>query len=275
MVNRAFTLIELLVVVAIIGILLALALPNVTGMLDDANEKGAYVIIRGMLETARMRAQAELTTYGVCFYVDYRDDRQYAAFVRYGGNPPHELAYGNQQPSYWNRYAERHEVVPSTKIYALPPGFRVRPLKEPYRHMIIVMYTHKGELDNPPRNWRYIIYDPDDDDDGLGDRLQVPVTDITGSWTLYEDPTDPGSSYGRSFPLATPIEDIVTLETNSGMPYTEFDNAGGIVFYNWNDYQDLTVGSDTTYAEDYVAREGYPLYFDRIGRIIRGDKGLD
>ena len=273
--KRAFTLIELLVVISIIGLILAIALPNVSKMLDDANEKGAYVVIRGMLETARMRAKAELTTYGVCFYVDYRNDRQYAAFVRYGGNPPHGLAYGNQQPSYWNRYAERHEVVQGTKIYALPPGFRVRPIKEPYRHMIIVMYTNKGVLDRPPRNFRYIIYDPDEDDDGLGDQLQVPVTDITGSWTLYEDPTDPSSSYGRSFPLATPIEDIVTLENGSGMPYTEFDNAQGIVFYNWNDYQDLTVGSDTTYAEDYVAREGEPFYFDHLGRIIRGEKGLN
>lgn len=64
-----FTLIELLVVVGLIGLLSAIALPNVMGYIKAYKIEGAARHVSGEITTARMRAIMSNTNFGVVFLI--------------------------------------------------------------------------------------------------------------------------------------------------------------------------------------------------------------
>jgi len=267
--KRSFTLVELLVVIVIVGIILAMVVPITMRMVADAENTAAHTQISGMLRVARVRAIGEMTCYGVCFYVDYLTGKQRAAFIRWGGIPPDS----HQTGPYWCRYADRMVVVPG-KIYLFSPAIRVRPLQPPYwNNTFVIVFNPKGMRETIPRNYRYIIHDPDNEPlDNCGDILGMPLTDIEDQWHIYSDPLDP-TSITDTFDLDIPIEDIVDLDGMGGMPYTEFNNTWGVVLYNHANYTDLLMPSDNSEAENYLVHEGQTILLDRQGFVVRGSKG--
>ncbi len=273
---RAFSLIEIIVVVAIIGILLSLIAPLTSSAVADAQFRAAEMKVKGMLQLARARAKSEMTSFGVFFYVDHSTKKQGAVFIRWGGQPPVEVQHGIYAGAYWNRYASRFETVPEGN-YMFPASVRVRGSQK--RNVFAIIFSPSGTRDVMPVGFRYVLYDYDEDDSGRGDVTNLPVSDITGSWYVYSDASDPDSRYKR-FDLKSglPIEDMVDLDGSAGdWPYTEFEGAWGLIVYDHAAWTSLLVPDgtgefDDAEAEAYLAREVPQLLLTRNGDIVKGNK---
>ena len=268
--HKSFTLVELLLVIVIIIFISALVVASTVAMWEQRHQSSVAITVKGMLEVARSKAMMEMTTYGVCFFVDYSTDRQYAVFIRHGSLPPEQFQTGDYAPSYWNRYADRMVTCPG-KVYSFPHHWRVRAIEFPRRNIFAVVFNPDGTRDVPPRNYRYIVYDPDDGT-GFGVITGMPINDIIGRWRLYEDPLDPNSAY-RTYLLDEPIEDIIDLDIEDNIPYTEFDNKWGLIVYDHGIWADLLLNANLEEAEKYIQRQGIPFLLDRRGQIITTIKG--
>ena len=268
--QKSFTLVELLVSIVIIGIIVTLVGLPLVSMWNQRHYAAVLTKVKGMLEVARMKARMEMTSYGVCFFVDYSTDKQHAVFIRHGDLPPEHYRTGPYSSSYWNRYADRMVTCPGG-LYSFPSDWRVRPTEFPRRNIFVIVFNPQGFRDVPPRNFRYIIHDLDDGA-GSGTVTGVPINDITDRWSLYEDPLDARTAY-RTYMLDEPIEDIIDLDETDDIPYTEFDNKWGLIVYNHRVWADLLMSGDTTEAEKYFQREGTPILLDRKGQIIQTIKG--
>ena len=77
--NSGFTLFEILTVIAIIGIMAAIAVPNMIGWRSDANFRGTVQNLKGDLNSAKMMAVRENAFVVVNFFAD-----RYEVFVDNG-----------------------------------------------------------------------------------------------------------------------------------------------------------------------------------------------
>jgi prepilin-type N-terminal cleavage/methylation domain-containing protein len=264
--SRSFTLIELVVVIAIMGLVLAFALPPVSSMWDQRHFAASIQQIDGMLQVARQRARAEMTAYGVWVFVDPRSDVQYALFIRSQdhGNPPEPVRHGPLEASYWNLYADMFTTVPGG-YYRFGGGMRIGRLNNDllgtvkFNNFVIIFGT-KGTRDIIPQGYKYTIHDPDDDNDGFGDVTEMPVADLTGYWEVNDHRFDLLPQH--------PVPDLVQLFSSER--YTEFDGQWGLRVYNHNEYNDL----DGYPAEQvsYLEREARPMLLARDGKLIRAKR---
>lgn len=289
--RKGFTLTELIVVVAIIIILLAAVLPLLGSTMRDAEFSSAVTRVKGMLQVAKSRAADSLSSYGVCFYVEYdvskpANDKQHAVFVKWGGTPNnnpdwrYNVDMGDDEGSYWNAYAER--FVPDTgQVYTFPGKIRVRNNTpgRPKRNVFMILFTPNKDMDFPYRH--FILHDPfevvsDPADYGnassYGHTTGLPISDITGNWC---DPPDCSDSV---FPLTgDPIRNIVDLDRDDaggdGIPWTEFDGSNSLIVYDHATWVDLLAPGDASAAENMLDQRGYPIYVGRYGDIINLERG--
>jgi type II secretion system protein H len=75
--ERGFSLVEMLIVVLIIGVMAAVALPNIGQYIRNYKVKGAAQMVAGELQSARSRAIMTNTNVGVSFVVVDRDTFRY------------------------------------------------------------------------------------------------------------------------------------------------------------------------------------------------------
>jgi prepilin-type N-terminal cleavage/methylation domain-containing protein len=136
---RAFTLIELMVVIAIVGILLGLILPGVSGMWAQRNQAAAENMLQGLMLSARTRA-IRAGGYGLFFFVD-KDGSQRVVFLE--ADPPDPVTGSIDDTdlkavfssSAWTDgmkltavdAVDRFRVVEGD-IYTIPKPYRVAPL---------------------------------------------------------------------------------------------------------------------------------------------------
>ena len=133
--RSAFTLTEMLVVVAIMGIMLGLVIPGVSGLWAQRNESASENMLQGLLASARTRA-IRTGGHGLFFYVD-ADGAQRVVFIEAEPPGPPIEGYGDADDCDAASLpldcvdqvdaVDRFRVVEGD-IYTIPKPYRVAPM---------------------------------------------------------------------------------------------------------------------------------------------------
>lgn len=260
---KSFTLLELLVVIAIIGIILGIALPPITTMIRDQYLVAAITHVRGMLISAKSRAQSTRSGFGVFFFVDTETQRQHAAMIKWAGNPPEHLQQGTLAGSYWNRYADLFNIVEG-QIYTFGGSVRVGRssnglINQQHFNNFVIIFSPLRHLEKIPDGYRYAITDKDEDENRTGDITNLQVVDINDYW-------DSISSQGTiRFQLSPndPIENLIKLDSDR---YSEFDNEISLRVYDHGDLTDLI--DFPSEQETYLAEHATTIYVGKYGDVL-------
>lgn len=119
--SRAFTLVELLAVVAILGVLMTLALPTLSSLLDSSNLARGGQVIADQINLARQIASARNTAVEVrLFKLPSQDTEGYGAVQLWSGD-----ATGNPRPA--SRLATLPEGIVVSPVTAVSQAFAKMP----------------------------------------------------------------------------------------------------------------------------------------------------
>jgi len=188
--RKSFTLIELVVVISVILIILALALPAVNTMWQQTHVKNANHQISNLLKVARARSEDICNiAYGVLFYVDPDTNQEVAVFIDALTYP---IADDETYPDVCHRY--RVDTTAGQYIFSMKNFVRIAPYKSinwtsdellnrdyqsgKQRNFFAIIFARGFRTQVKP----FLLYDPDGDDDGLGDITSLPVGDTVGEF---------------------------------------------------------------------------------------------
>lgn len=188
--RKSFTLVEMVVVIAVIIIISTLIFPAITTMWRDAQVKNSHHKIAGLLRTARARSLSlHHMSYGVLFYVDPTYNHQVAVCID-------ALAYPITEDERWPDVIDRFRVdTKNPYLFTMDDFVRIAPfsvalgwenddlLNDDYRagkqrNFFAIIFRRGERVYSCP----YILYDVDEDDDGFGDTLRLPVGDTIGEF---------------------------------------------------------------------------------------------
>ncbi len=246
--RKSFTLVEMVVVIAIIIILSTLVLPAFVTMWNDAQVRGSYHKIENLLRVARARSLSlHHIAYGVLFYVDPIYNHQVAVYID-------ALTYPIAPDEVWPDVINRFRVdTESIYLFVMDDFVRMAPfsvafgwenedlLNDDYRSgkqrnfFAIIFQRGRRALLDP-----FILYDEDENKDGLGDTLKLVVGDSVGEF-------------------GGPMRDIV-IDNNDERRVLPTD--WGFLIYNEDTFQEM--------RPDYLNLVPYHMFHPtRYGQVVR------
>lgn len=234
--RKAFSLIELSVVIVIISILLLLAM----GFLRQISDRQSIIQASSIVQSQLNLSQKEtLWCKGIFFFVDPASGTQKLALIRGGQRPPLDTINSELKSSYWERYADRFEIIPGSTV-SLPQGIRccrTSTTDQELLNTFVVVFNRYNEIRTLPVGFKYIVYDHDANGDELGDSTFLPVTTINGYWKLNEPLNSEYELYSNRG-----IENIISFYPNDPTErYSEFESVRSFFLYEHNKYPNFPV----------------------------------
>lgn len=302
--GRGFTLVELIVVITVIVIILALAVPGLTAMNNDAREKAAQQTINGLLMRAYYAAAASNTMTAVRFMPAEWDasDREQQSEIRgrqrmtvYSFTPTTDVENNGSFTVQFEEYFKRAKDIGSE---TLPPDMWVAPLEALTERKLTLADPNdiSGRVNHQNFGRDVVLYgqpfsgDPNsflpdgrnhqnaertmDADDFLV--VFDPQTGLRSgtpqSWWMYAYDPRPANYRppGAGPEHAGTRNGGVVNFANIGAPYTRL-SFSGLVLYGRENLVQAYKTDNAQGMQNYLQANGVPLMIQRFGGgLVRG-----